>query len=160
MPSPCNVWGVGAILASLMRKTFFNADTQPDYLDTGLGSIDPELVSYKFTEAQRKRYVYQPEMYEIVERCLKVDPKRRPTFGELLDFVEGHEKANLYFRNASGGNQRFDCGLLISPETEKYKLGFSFWEVDQEGYAAFPDEPAANAADAMMGDMEELDFFL
>lgn len=76
--SPCNVWGIGAIILCLLRNKKILSTEQPTYLPGGTWF-------YECDETARK--TYSKELCSTVDRCLAYDPVHRPTLEQLEKWI-------------------------------------------------------------------------
>lgn len=123
-----NVWGVGAIMFSLVQNRVPTSREQPTYL--------PGQEEFEYSINPYFRHSVTHALLDAIQECLRFDPSTRPTFKELRSRIDsfiledGRIEFNpkrTYTRNAQKGLQKpskeYD---LIGLPRERYKIGMAF----------------------------------
>ncbi|KXS95766.1 hypothetical protein AC578_1726 [Pseudocercospora eumusae] len=119
--SPCNVWGIGAVLHALMQCDALSAADQPSYLpgETTEYKIDDEYVLWK----------YGADIVELANRCMKYDPKDRPSLKDLEASVAELIAKDPEAAQANGGMQ--DPADVVLVNADDYRMGMSMAQIFQ-----------------------------
>ncbi|KXT09689.1 hypothetical protein AC579_8956 [Pseudocercospora musae] len=127
--SPCNVWGIGVVLHTLMHCTGLSAAEQPSYLpgETTEYKIDEEYVLWK----------YGADLVDLANRCMKYDPKDRPSLKDLEASVAALIAKDPEAAQAHGGMQ--DPADVVLVKADEYRIGMSLAQI-------FPPEEVAEKA--------------
>lgn len=129
--SHTNVWGVGAIMLSLLRRGRLEREDQLRYLPGTIAA---------YGAAQELQGIYSEDLLELVNRCLRFDPAERICFADLLHQIRqfvtlaGNDGGRgQYWREAREGqqpeNQQMDIRGLPK---DRYKIGFAVDQVQDE----------------------------
>lgn len=120
MLSPCNVWGIGATMLSLMEPKLDMDEQQPTYVPGG--TFKPEVPD----EAKAR---YGNGFCRLVSDCLNFEPDRRLPLRMLQERIAKNIDSDPYMKNANAGRRdwRDDQNeLQYSALEDGYRLGLTY----------------------------------
>lgn len=144
--SPCNVWGIGAVVLCLLRNKRIMSSEQPNYLPGGTWFLECDASA---------RHTYSKELCSTVDRCLAYDPVHRPTLEQLERWIVDAIHADPWLAKQadtmSVAKGTFPPDNRILEKTHKHYIGMAFQELIPGAAAPTHPTPARRGGGAAGG---------
>ncbi|KAI5367232.1 Putative serine/threonine-protein kinase, active [Septoria linicola] len=135
--SPCNVWGIGAIILDLLDCSWRNSWTQPDYMPGGRWEyfvLPATKIKYSGVDpAWGTDSEPHNDLFDIVDKCLSYRPEDRPTPEQLRKWLS-KKMAPMTLTtwppgSTAPGGQADDPKRMIVPREHAHYLGMALQDV-------------------------------
>lgn len=146
--SACNVYGIAAVMFSLMELRFLHETDQPSFLP----GMDPD----QYTFGPMARALYSIELCGTIERCLRADPRQRPSVEILKRIFDGRLASADWHSDRQGVVQPQDDMLLLPNHPVKLRWASRILDgVDGLGRTRIPRVPGSSSTTYSESDSDD-----